>query len=68
MGDLLYMQGKHEEAEVYYTEALEGRRRVLGDEHPDTLLSICNMGNLLYMQGKFDEAETHYTEWKEGSH
>ena len=29
----------------YYVEALETRRRVLGDEHPGTLISINNMGN-----------------------
>jgi tetratricopeptide (TPR) repeat protein len=40
-------QGKLSEAEPYYREALEGRRRVLGDEHPDTLTSINNMGVLL---------------------
>ncbi len=50
----------------YYVEALETRRRVLGNEHPSTLASINNMGSLLYKQGKYDEAEVYYTEALEG--
>jgi non-specific serine/threonine protein kinase/serine/threonine-protein kinase len=41
---------------------LEKRRRVLGEEHPDTLLSISNMGVLLRAQGKLDQAEPYYRE------
>ena len=37
--------------------ALAKRRRVLGEEHPDTLISINNMGMLLQAQGKLAEAE-----------
>jgi hypothetical protein len=48
--------GKLEKAEPYFREDLEGMRRVLGDDHPDTLTSINNMGGLLYSQGKLDEA------------
>ena len=34
----LYMdQGRYDEAEPLHVEALELRRRVLGEEHPDTL-------------------------------
>ncbi|MDP7189804.1 MAG: tetratricopeptide repeat-containing protein, partial [Phycisphaerales bacterium] len=40
MGNLLSDLGKYEEAMPYYVEALEARRRVLGDEHPHTLDSI----------------------------
>ena len=57
MGILMYKQGKLEEAEPYYREVLEGRRRVLGDEHPETLRSIYNMGVTMIQQGKLDEAE-----------
>lgn len=42
--------------------ALATRRRVLGDEHPDTLTSINNMGYLLQAMGKHAEAEPHYRE------
>ena len=37
MGELLLAQGKLSEAEPYFREALATRRRVLGEEHPDTL-------------------------------
>ena len=47
MGVVLRSLGKLDEALPYYTEALEGCRRVLGDNHSDTLSSINNMGILL---------------------
>jgi eukaryotic-like serine/threonine-protein kinase len=39
-------------------QALADRRRVLGDEHPETLLSMANVGEYLSALGKKDEAET----------
>ena len=54
--------GKYDEAEEHYAEALETQRRVLGNEHPDTLDLINDMGLLLSEQGKLDEAEVYYTE------
>ncbi|CAN5632702.1 hypothetical protein BH09PLA1_BH09PLA1_06380 [soil metagenome] len=42
--------------------ALALRRRVLGDDHPDTLQSIGDMGYLLQAQGKLSEAEPLYRE------
>jgi tetratricopeptide (TPR) repeat protein len=62
MGVLLQAQGKLSEAEPYFREALEVRRRVLGEEHPNTLTSISNMGGLLYAQGKLSEAESYFRE------
>jgi len=41
---------------------LSTRRRVLGEDHPDTLSSIASMGDLLEAQGKLMEAEAHYRE------
>ena len=46
-----------EEAERYLREALEGNRRVLGDDHQHTLISIIGIGVLIHAQEKFDEAE-----------
>jgi hypothetical protein len=48
MGEL----GQHDEEERYLREALTGRRRVLGDEHSDTLHSLNAMGLLLRSQGR----------------
>ena len=50
-------QGKLEEAEVLSRRALEGRERVLGVDHPKTLISVNNLGSLLQAQGKLEEAE-----------
>ena len=47
LGGSLEFKGKYEEAKVFYLAALEGRRRVLGEEHKYTLASLNNMGNLL---------------------
>ena len=46
------MIGKYEEALVYYKEALDASRSILGNTHPSTLASISNIGNILYSQGK----------------
>jgi len=37
--------------------ALEGREKVLGKEHPDTLTSVNNLAFVLQDQGKYEEAE-----------
>ena len=42
--------------------ALAINRRVLGEEHRDTLTSLTNMGALLMDQGKLSEAEPYWRE------
>ena len=48
---------KLEVAEPLCREALEGKRAMLGDRHPDTILSINRMAELLQAQGKLEAAE-----------
>jgi len=48
--------GLYQSAMPLQQEALKIRRRVLGDDHPQTLASIGNMGDLLGSMGKLDEA------------
>ncbi|HYV20039.1 MAG TPA: serine/threonine-protein kinase [Verrucomicrobiae bacterium] len=48
-------------------KALATRRRVLGEEHPQTISSINQMGVLLDSQGKLQEAERYYREALEKS-
>jgi non-specific serine/threonine protein kinase/serine/threonine-protein kinase len=55
-------QGKLDQAEPYLREAMEKCRRVLGDDHCDTLRSINNIGVLLWNQGKLDQAELYLRE------
>jgi non-specific serine/threonine protein kinase/serine/threonine-protein kinase len=62
MGSVLQDQGKLDEAEKFYREALEGQRRVLGDDHEKTLSTINNMGSVLEAQRRFDEALVFHEE------
>ena len=55
-------QGKLEEARKLKEQVLENRRRVLGDEHPDTLNSMNSLGWLFLQQGKLEEARKLYEE------
>ena len=48
------MIGKYEEASVYYKEALDARRSILGNTHPSTLVSVSNTGRVLQAQGKIN--------------
>ena len=57
VGLMLKHQGRLEEAEIMYRRALEGRERLLGSEHPDTLGSVNNLGALLQNLGQLKEAE-----------
>ena len=50
-------QGRYNEAEQMDRRALDGREKVLGNEHPDTLRSVSNLASVLQHQGKYDEAE-----------
>jgi hypothetical protein len=36
---------------------LDGRKKVLGPEHPNTLTSVLNLTIVLESQGKYNEAE-----------
>ena len=57
LGQLLILQGKHDETEKMHRRALEGRERTLEVDHADTLLSCSQLGIFLCQQGKLDEAE-----------
>jgi hypothetical protein len=56
MGFLLLNLGKYDEAESNLTEALDGYRRVLGDEHPSTLTVTFMYANLLHKLNRLSEA------------
>jgi len=46
-----------EQAEPLFRRALEGSEKVLGVDHPNTLITVNSLGNLLLDQGKLEEAE-----------
>ena len=50
-------QGRWKEAEELEVQAMETEKRVLGQEHPDTLTSIANLASTFWTQGRWKEAE-----------
>ncbi len=54
--------GLYAAASPLQERALATRRKVLGEDHPDTLASISSAGALLWEQGKPDQAEVYFRE------
>jgi len=50
--------GNYPAAEPHLKWVLETRERVLGEQHPDTLQSMCDLAWQYIFQGRFDKAET----------
>jgi tetratricopeptide (TPR) repeat protein len=50
-------QGKYEAAEPLFLQALELRKSILGENHPDYATSLNNLAFLYHSQGKYTEAE-----------
>ncbi|KAK5268335.1 hypothetical protein LTR40_014288, partial [Exophiala xenobiotica] len=48
--------------EPLYWETLQLREKILGKDHPDTLISMNNLARLLESQGKYNTAEPLYRE------
>ena len=46
--------------------ALEGREKVLGPDHPDTLASVFNMAIVLERRGQYEHAEAMYRRAADG--
>ncbi|MDB9493155.1 tetratricopeptide repeat protein [Spirulina major CS-329] len=57
---LNYTQGKYEEAEPLYLQALEIVSRALGEDHPEVATTLNNLAGLYYVQGKYEQAEPLY--------
>ena len=53
-------QGRYEEAEPLYVDALAMGQRLLGEAHPDVATSLNNLAALYYSQGRYEEAEPLY--------
>jgi len=49
-------QGRYEEAEPLYQQALALSRELLGKRHPDVASSLFHLGALRYNQGRYPEA------------
>ena len=57
LASVLQDQGKYETAEEINRRALQGREKVLGVEHPDTLSSVNDLASVLRYQGIYQIAE-----------
>src|SRR5205085_11695717 len=57
---VLLKVGRRDLALPHAEQALAIRRRVLGDDHPDTLTSLNNYGSVLEKLGRDSEAESVY--------
>ena len=62
LGSYLNDEDKYEESKKYFFAALEGRRRVLGDEHKLTLDSLNCMGGITHILKDFDASTGYYNE------
>ncbi|MBE9178805.1 tetratricopeptide repeat protein [Oculatella sp. LEGE 06141] len=61
-GVLLKEQGLYREAEPLLVQALDLRRGLLGEEHPDVAASMNNLAGLYESQGRYGEAEPLYVQ------
>ncbi|KAL2062087.1 hypothetical protein VTL71DRAFT_6353 [Oculimacula yallundae] len=56
-GGCLFSDGRYNEAEVQFVEAFEANKKLLGQEHPDTLTSMACLAMIYRNQGRWKEAE-----------
>ena len=53
-------KGHHEEAKAFYLAALKGRKRVLVDEHKETIGTLNNLGDALHSMKDYEGALDYY--------
>jgi hypothetical protein len=58
--EYLYMIGSYKAAEEMGRKVVDGRGKVLGREHLDTLTSMNNLAIVLNSQGKYEEADPEF--------
>lgn len=57
----MYDLNRYDEAEPLLQQAFKGRTKVLGTQHPDTLLSMSNLASYYFKaRGLYKEAEELY--------
>jgi hypothetical protein len=57
LAEVLKNQDRYGDAEAMSRQALQGLEKVLGLEHPRTLISVSNLAEVLNAQGKYEAAE-----------
>ncbi len=66
MGEVYRNLGLAEAAEPLLREALETRRRVQGEDHPDTLTAMRELAIVYYYLARYEEAEQFFSQSLEG--
>jgi len=56
-GSTLARQGEYEQADQLLSEALSKRRKLLGNDHGDTQVSMENLASLRDNQARYEEAD-----------
>jgi hypothetical protein len=56
LAHVYFLQGRYEEAEMLGRDALAIERRVLGDDHVDTVMSFVFLAGLLALEDRKEEA------------
>ena len=64
-GVINYFEADYQEAEKYYYEAMEIRRRVLGRNHVDFAKSLDNLALLYSKTGEYEKSEIYHTRAKD---
>jgi tetratricopeptide (TPR) repeat protein len=62
LANVYWSHGDYAQAEALYSETMEIQRRVLGPEHPDTLLSMGNLAGAYTEDGKYAQAEALFSQ------
>ena len=57
LSEVLTWLGKRDEAEKLCRESYEGRKKLLGPEHRDTLISMNWLVWILFIEGQYSDAE-----------
>ena len=64
-GETFSAQRKHAQAQPLYEKALQIRRRLLTDDHPDTATSYNNLATSFTGQGKHAQAQPLFEKARE---
>ena len=59
--------GNYEEAETLYLRCMEASERLLGPEHPSTLITVGNLGLVYSNKGDYEQAEAYFQRCLEAS-
>lgn len=62
LAEALFNAGKYQSGEPLARRALEIRRKLLGNGHPDVAMSLSNLGGGIYVAGRYAEAESIFRE------